>query len=205
MGFYQRHIVPHLIHLSMSNRQATRWRARVVPAARGRVLEIGAGSGLNLPFYGPEVRAVTALEPSEALLAKAAKRARHAAFDIELVHGVAEDLRFEDRAFDSVVMTWTLCSIGDPATALAQMRRVLNPDGELIFIEHGLSPDSGVAAWQRRLNPLWNRCSGGCNLNRPIGDLIRAAGFVLNGLETGYLIKGPRPLTYHYRGRARPA
>lgn len=204
MGFYQRHVVPRLIHLSMRNKQAARWRGRIVPAARGRVLEVGAGSGLNLPFYGPEVRSLTLLEPSDVLLGMLRARARRAPFAAEPVQGVAEDLPFGAGAFDSVVMTWTLCSIADPGKALAQMRRVLTPGGALIFIEHGLSPDARVAAWQNRLNPLWTRCAGGCNLNRPIADLIRAAGFVLSEIETGHLIRGPRPMTYHYRGQAQP-
>ncbi len=123
---------------------------------------------------------------------------------IELVNRGAEAMPFDDNGFDSVLVTWTLCSIPDVASALAEMRRVLKPDGELIFIEHGLAPEPRVAAWQHRLNPIWSRVAGGCNLDRGIDSLIAAAGFTVTGLETGYLVKGPRPLTYHYKGRARP-
>ncbi len=202
MGFYQRHVLHWLIHLGMKAREVTRYRKRVIPAARGRVLEVGIGSGLNLPFYSSEVEAVCGLDPSEKLLAMARKAARKAPFGVELVPRPAEDIPFDDKTFDSVVVTWSLCSIPGAPTALGEMRRVLKPGGELIFIEHGLSPEPRIAAWQNRLNPLWNRCAGGCNLNRPMDVLIRAAGFRITRLETGYLLKGPRPLTYHYEGRA---
>ncbi len=203
MGFYQRHVLPWVIHLGMKTREATRYRKRVIPAARGRVLEVGIGSGLNLPFYSSGVEAVCGLDPSEKLLAMARKAARKAPFGVELVPRSAEDIPFDDKTFDSVVVTWSLCSIPGAPKALGEMRRVLRPDGELIFIEHGLSPEPRIEAWQNRLNPLWNRCAGGCNLNRPMDVLIRAAGFRITRLETGYLLKGPRPLTYHYEGRAR--
>ena len=203
MGFYETHVLPWVIHLSMKNREVTRYRKRVIPAARGRVLEVGIGSGLNLPFYSSQVETVCALDPSERLLAMARKAARKASFGIELVARSAEEIPFDDKTFDSVVVTWSLCSIGDAPKALGEMRRVLRPDGELIFIEHGLSSEPRIEAWQNRLNPLWKRCAGGCNLNRPMDVLIRDAGFRITRLETGYLIKGPRPLTYHYEGRAR--
>lgn len=148
--------------------------------------------------------AVCGLDPSEELLRFAGRAAADAPFGIELVNRGAEAMPFDDNGFDSVLVTWTLCSIPDVASALAEMRRVLKPDGELIFIEHGLAPEPRVAAWQHRLNPIWGRVAGGCNLDRGIDSLIAAAGFTVTGLETGYLIKGPRPLTYHYKGRARP-
>ncbi len=203
MGFYEKHFLPWLIHLGMKNKEVTRYRKRVIPVARGRVLEVGIGSGLNLPFYSADVEAVYGLDPSEQLLALARKAARKAPFDIEFVPRSAEEIPFDDETFDSVVVTWSLCSIADAPKALGEMRRVLRPDGELIFIEHGLSPEPRVEAWQNRLTPLWSRCAGGCNLNRRIDVLIRAAGFRITRLETGYLLKGPRPLTYHYQGRAR--
>jgi len=202
MGFYEKHVLPWVIHLGMKTREVTRYRKRVIPAARGRVLEVGIGSGLNLPFYSTEVEAVYALDPSERLLAMARKAARQAPFGTELVCRSAEEIPVDDKTFDSVVVTWALCSIADAPKALGEMRRVLRPDGELIFIEHGLSSEPRIAAWQNRLNPLWKRCAGGCNLNRPMDALIRAAGFRITRLETGYLLKGPRPLTYHYQGRA---
>lgn len=205
MGFYDRYVLPWVLHLAMKKKDVTEWRQRVVPAARGRVLEVGIGSGLNLPFYSSAVEAVWGLDPSAELLRMARKAAGTAPFAIELVNQSAEEIRFDDRHFDSVVTTWTLCSIPDPMRALGEMRRVLKPDGELIFIEHGLAPEPGVARWQRRLGPLWGRVTGGCNLDRDIERIIRGAGFHMTQLETGYLLTGPRPLTYHFTGRARPA
>ncbi|MFQ5956026.1 MAG: class I SAM-dependent methyltransferase, partial [Kiloniellales bacterium] len=200
MGFYDRYVLPWVLHLAMKHKDVTRWRKRVVPAARGRVLEVGIGSGLNLPFYSSEVEAVWGLDPSEQLLRMARKAAGTAPFGIELVNRGAEEIPFDDDHFDSVLTTWTLCSIPDATKALEEMRRVLKPDGELIFIEHGLAPERRVAGWQRRLSPLWGRVTGGCNLDREMDAMIRGAGFAITRLETGYLIKGPRPLTYHYEG-----
>ena len=205
MGFYQHRVFPWLLHHAMKNREVGRWRAKVIPAARGRVLEIGVGSGLNLPFYPDQVTGLSAIDPSPELLALARPLLAGVKFEVSLLQGSAEALPFENRCFDSVVSTWTLCSIGQVSRALGEMRRVLRPDGTLIFLEHGHAPDPGVARWQDRLNPLWNRCAGGCNLNREIDRLIADAGFRITGLETGYLIKGPRPLTYHFQGQAAPA
>ncbi len=202
MGLYQSYLLPRLLHLAMKNREVSDQRKRILPTARGRVLEVGIGSGLNLPFYSSDVTSVTGVDPSRALLAMAHRAAPAVPFAVELVERGAEDLPFEDRSFDSVVTTWTLCSIAEARDALGEMRRVLKPGGELIFMEHGLSPDRRVAAWQRRLNPLWQRIAGGCNLDRPIDLLVREAGFAIGHLETGYLIKGPRPLTYQFEGRA---
>lgn len=210
MGFYDDRVLPHLIHLAMGNKQVARHRQRVIPAATGRVLEIGIGSGLNLPFYSNAVTGLVGVDPSTRLVAMAriAARDRRSAgalpFDVELLDRSAETLPFEDRTFDSVVSTWTLCSIPDAAAALAEMRRVLKPDGGLIFIEHGASPDRRVASWQNRLNPLWTRFAGGCEINRPIDELVTGAGFSINRLEAGYLVTGPRVLSYHYDGHASP-
>ena len=205
MGFYQRRVFPWLLHHSMKNREVGRWRAKVIPAARGRVLEIGVGSGLKLPFYPDQATGLSAIDPSPELLGLARGALAGVSFEVSLLQGSAEALPFEDASFDSVVSTWTLCSIGQVSRALGEIRRVLRPDGTLIFIEHGHAPDPRVARWQDRLNPLWNRCAGGCNLNREIDRLITDAGFRITGLETGYLIKGPRPLTYHFQGQAAPA
>lgn len=201
MGFYQDRVLPHLIHLSMRNPEATKHRQRIIPTATGRVLEIGIGSGLNLPFYG-DVAEVVGLEPSERLVAMARKSAADAPVDVRLETGSAEALPFEDGRFDTVVSTWTLCSIPDVRVALTEMRRVLKPGGQMIFMEHGASPDHGVAAWQRRVDPIWTRFAGGCHINRHIDDLIAGAGFAIDRMETGYLVKGPKILTFHYEGRA---
>ena len=203
MGFYQRFIVPPMIALVMKTREATRYRRKVVPGVQGRVLEIGIGSGLNLPFYSDAVSAVVGLEPSPELLAMARKRAGKAPFATELVNAPAEDMPFESASFDTVLTTWTLCSIGEPLVALSEMRRVLKPVGRLVFVEHGLARSRGVIAWQNRLNPLWRRFSGGCNLNREIDRLIEDGGFAIAELTTEYM-KGPKPLTFTYAGFARP-
>jgi ubiquinone/menaquinone biosynthesis C-methylase UbiE len=203
VGFYKRHILPRLIELAMKNKEASRLRAACVPKARGEVLEIGIGSGLNLPFYSPEVRRVHGVDPSAELQRLARRRAAERRADVDFIlQSADEPLPFADATMDSVLMTWTLCSIPNAPKALAEMRRVLKSAGRLIFIEHGRAPDSGVAAWQDRLTPAWRRIGGGCHLNRKIDDLIVAAGFHIEELSTFYL-PGLRPMTYTYQGVAR--
>ncbi|NNG05025.1 MAG: class I SAM-dependent methyltransferase [Inquilinus sp.] len=202
MGFYDDRILPHLIDLSMRNRRVAERRQGIVPNARGRVLEIGIGSGLNLPFYDPGVEAVVGVDPSAKLLAMARRAAERVAPAVELVEHSAEALPFDTASFDTVVSTWTLCSIPDVNAALTEIRRVLKPAGSFLFIEHGAAAEPAVARWQDRLNPVWGRFSGGCHLNRPIDALVRQAGLAIAELETGYLLKGPRLLAYHYDGRA---
>lgn len=203
MGLYDRFILPRLIDLAMRSSEATRYRASTLAGAEGRVLEIGIGSGLNLPFYGGGVREIVGVDPSAALLRLAAPRAAAAGFPVSLLNRGGEELPFEDASFDVAVTTWTLCSIQDAPAALAEMRRVLKPGGRLLFVEHGRAPDPGVAKWQTHLNPLWRRCAGGCNLDRPIAELIGAAGFGIERLETGYA-RAPRPMGFMYQGSARP-
>jgi ubiquinone/menaquinone biosynthesis C-methylase UbiE len=203
MGLYERWVLPRLLDLVMRNKEATRYRRKTIPAARGRVLELGAGSGLNLPFYGREVTRLYALDPSEALLRMARKKRPPAGIPVEFLEASAEQIPLESRSVDTVVTTWTLCTVPDAPKALREARRVLKPGGLLLFTEHGHSPDASVANWQRRLNPLWRRIAGGCNLDRKIDRLIRDAGFEVFDLENEYL-KGPRPFTYTYSGRARP-
>lgn len=201
MNFYDRYLLPRLLDLAMRNREVTRYRAALVPQARGTVVEIGVGSGLNLPFYGSGVERIHAVDPSVELLRMAGARARDAAIPVEWIPHGAEALPLPDAAADTVVTTFTLCSIEDPRRALAEMRRVLKPGGALLFAEHGLAPEPSVRRWQHRLNPYWKPLAGGCNLNREIDALIRAAGFEIETIERGYA-KGPRPMTYIYSGRA---
>ena len=201
MVFYERTIVPKLIELAMRQGPIQRYRQGLVPLARGRVLEVGVGSGLNLPLYTGAVREVIGVDPSEPLLDMARRRVSQAVVPIDLQRGSATDLPLESESVDTVVMTWTLCSIPDPLAALREMRRVLKPGGSMLFVEHGLSPEPGVARWQHRLTPLWRRLAGGCHLDRNIDDLVRTAGFDLAQLQTGYS-QGPRPMTYMYEGRA---
>lgn len=202
MGLYGQWLLPRLIDLTMRNPQALRYREKLVPRAAGRVLEIGAGSGHNLPFYGRGVRYLYAVDPSAPLIDMARdKRPRD--FPVEFLERSAEELPLASGCVDTVVSTWTLCSIPDALKALREARRVLAPGGTLLFVEHGHSPDPDVAAWQRRLDPLWSRIAGGCHLDRPIARLIRDAGFELVELDNEYL-RGPRPFTYTYSGVARP-
>jgi SAM-dependent methyltransferase len=203
MGIYSKWILPPLLHLTMSQKELRAYRQRIVPAARGRVLEVGIGSGLNLPFYGRDVTGVIGVDPSPELLRMAETKVRSTAFAVDLVNRSAEELPFEDDSVDTVVMTWTLCSIPNPQAALREVRRVLKPDGELLFIEHGLSPDPGVAAWQHRLTPFWKRIGGGCHLDRDVDGMLQSAGWELSDLTTGYMRRGPRPMTFMYEGRAR--
>lgn len=204
MSYYERYVLPWLIHLAMRAKAVTAERAGIVPQASGVVVEVGIGSGLNLPFYEPRVQRLYALDPSATLLRMARRRARRLPVPVEWIEGPAEAIPLDDRIADTVVTTWTLCTIPDPLRALGEMRRVLKPEGRLLFIEHGRAPEPAVRAWQDRLTPLWRRVAGGCHLNRRIGDVLRAGGFDLESLSAGYGV-GPRPLAYLYRGVARPA
>lgn len=178
------------------------YRRRLIPAAEGHVLEIGVGPGFNLPLYGAAVTRVIALEPSPKLLSMAGRITRGLPRTIELLEGSAESIPIERDSIDTVVTTWTLCTIPDVARALEEMRRVLKPSGRLLFVEHGLSTDASVRRWQHRLTPMWKRLAGGCHLNRPIEVLLEEAGFRIERLETGYMT-GPKPLTFMYEGSAR--
>jgi ubiquinone/menaquinone biosynthesis C-methylase UbiE len=203
MGFYSDLILPRLCDLAMRNRQLVPFRQRVIGAAEGRVLEIGVGSGANLPFYRPPVRQVLALEPAPRLLAMARSASRATNMPVNFLEASAEAIPLDQHSVDTIVTTWTLCSIPHAVTALADMRRVLRPGGKLLFVEHGLAPDEGVRRWQDRLTPAWRCISGGCHLNRPIRSLIEAAGFQIDRIETGYM-PGPKPMTFMYEGSARP-
>jgi len=203
MGLYQQHVVPRLVHLAMRQKQHEPFRQRVVGAAEGRVLEIGVGSGLNFAFYGAAVTSVIGLEPSPALLRMARARASSAQVPITLLDASAEAIPLDGDSIDTVVTTWTLCTIPNAPLALAEIRRVLRPGGALRFVEHGRAPEPGVARWQDRLDPLWRRIAGGCHLNRKMDDLILGNGFRIEALEHARL-PGPRTHTFLYEGSARP-
>jgi ubiquinone/menaquinone biosynthesis C-methylase UbiE len=204
MNIYEDRILPHLLHLSMRHAPLAAYRRRVIPGAEGRVLEIGVGSGLNLPFYNAAVRELVGLDPSAKLLSMAGAAARRTASRIDLLKGSAEAVPLDDGSVDTVVTTWTLCSIPDVVRALAEMRRVLKPTGRVLFVEHGRSPDARVRRWQDRLTPFWQHMSGGCRLNRPIPELLERAGFRIERMEAGYM-QGPKPMTFTYEGCARSA
>jgi len=185
----------------MKNKESARLRAAWIPQARGQVLEVGIGSGLNLPFYSREVEHIHGVDPSLELQRMARKRLP-TGIQIEFLPQSAEEqLPLADASIDTIVLTWTLCSIADPLKALEQMGRVMKPGGQLMFLEHGRAPHPGVASWQDRLTPYWKRIAGGCHLNRKVDELIIGAGFQITELKTFYL-PGPRPMTYTYQGIA---
>ena len=203
MGFYSDRIVPILTDLSMRNRELRPYRERIVGAAEGRVLEIGVGSGRNLFLYPARVQRVIGIDPSRKLLAMAREAARGTVRDIELLEGSAGAIPLEKASIDTIVSTWSLCSIADAPRALGEMLRVLKPGGRFLFVEHGRAPDASVRWWQDRLTPIWKRLGGGCHLNRAIAELIGDAGFQIESLNTGYM-RGPNPMAFIYEGTARP-
>jgi ubiquinone/menaquinone biosynthesis C-methylase UbiE len=205
MSLYDRYVVPWLLNCACSTKPIRYQRAKVVPDAEGRVLELGMGSGLNLPYYDPaKVTALDAVEPSEPLRRRAERAVSGAGIPVEVKEGRAEALPYEAGSFDCVVCTFTLCSVQDPAASLAEARRVLKPGGRLLFCEHGLAPDPDVVKWQRRIEPLWTRIAGGCHLTRPVGSAIEQAGFRLERRETMYLPGTPRWAGWNEWGAAVP-
>jgi ubiquinone/menaquinone biosynthesis C-methylase UbiE len=202
MSLYEEHILPHLINRACSTKPTRKQREKVVPLARGDVLEVGFGSGLNLPFYDPtEVRKIWGLEPAEGMRRKARRALEDTALDVEFLDLPGEEIPLDDNSVDTVLVTYTLCTITDVMSALVGMRRVLKPGGTLIYCEHGIAPDADVRRWQHRLNGAWQRFSGGCNMNRDIPALIREAGFKIDVDERMY-IPGIRMLCYNYWGQA---
>jgi ubiquinone/menaquinone biosynthesis C-methylase UbiE len=200
-GLYQDRIVPMLIDLSMRDKRLVPFRRRLVSAAEGRVLEIGIGSGLNLPFYAVQARQIFGLDPSPWLLARARRKVLSTHPLVGFLTGSAEQIPLDARSVDTVVMTWVGCSIPNISLAFDEIRRVLRPGGRLLFVEHGRAQQRSVARWQDRLDPLWSRIAGGCHLNRSPDVLIRQAGLRIDRLETGYL-PGPRIMTFLYEGSA---
>ena len=201
MNWYERNVLPWLIELACGMKSVGEQRRKVIPHARGRVLEIGLGTGLNLPFYdAARVHGIVGVEPSLTMHRLALKRSRAARLPLEIVGIGAERLPLADAVFDTVVSTYTLCTIPDPLAALREVRRVLAPGGRLLFAEHGRAPDERVRKWQSRLQPLWGTFSGGCQLGRDIPAILKEAGFDPQ-VQAMYL-PGPRFASYHYWGEA---
>jgi len=205
MGLYGKYVLPRVVHLACSARPNMRQREKLAPLASGRVLEVGMGSGLNLPFYDARrVTKVWGLEPSPEMSKMASAAVEAVAFDVEFVSAGGEQIPLDSESFDTVLMTFTLCTIPDAERALREIARVLKRGGQLLFCEHGAAPDAGVRRWQNRINPLWRRLAGGCHLNRDIPGLIRRGGFEITRMDTMY-IPGWRPASFNYWGAAAKA
>ncbi len=200
-NWYDRHLLPYLLDLACGIKPIRKQRQKVIPLAQGRVLEVGMGTGLNLPFYDrSRVKAIVGVDPALRMHRLALERSKLAGIDVQLVGLSAEKLPVEDDSFDTVVSTYTLCTIPDPVAALKEMRRVLAPGGKLLFSEHGRAPDAGVLRWQTRLQPYWSKLAGGCQLDRDIPALLEQAGFKPE-VQSRYL-PGPKILSFHYWGEA---
>jgi ubiquinone/menaquinone biosynthesis C-methylase UbiE len=201
-NWYERHILPAALDFACGMPMISRMRQLVVPQAKGRVLEVGIGTGLNMRYYDrTRVTHITGLDPALQLHPLALKRIAQTGLPVELIGLSAEKIPLPDASFDTVLITYTLCTIPDANAALLEMRRVLAPTGKLLFCEHGRAPDASVQRWQERLQPVWGSLAGGCHLGRNIPELLNAAGFTLNNPQTRYL-PGPRPFTFHYWGEA---
>ena len=205
MGFYQEKILPHLVARVCASGDLMELRRSLVPRAIGTVLEVGMGSGINLALYKPElVSLVYGLEPSVGMRRKAAENASRSPVPLEWLDLPGEQIPLADASVDTIVLTFTLCSIANWEKALVQMKRVLKPGGKLLFLEHGESPDAKVQRWQHKITPAWKLVGGGCHLNRPIDELIRSAGFAIIELDSFYMEGAPRIAGYIYRGVAEP-
>lgn len=203
-SWYDRHLLPHILDLACATKPIRKQREKVIPLATGRVLEVGIGTGLNLPFYDrSRVKTIVGVDPGLSMHRLALQRSQQAGIAVQLVGLSAEKLAIADASFDTVVSTYTLCTIPDPLAALKEMRRVLAPGGRLLFSEHGRAPDAGVARWQTRLQPYWGKIAGGCMLDRDIPALLEQAGF--NPEVQSRYIPGPKILSYHYWGEATAA
>ena len=205
MNFYENYCLPHIINFVCGLKEIQKLREKVIPDAHGKVLEIGMGSGLNIPYYNAEkIELVWGLEPSEGMRKKAQSNLRQAPFEVRLLDLPSEEIPLDDNSVDTVVLTYTLCTIPDWQKALQQMRRVLKPEGKLIFCEHGEAPDENIRKWEERINPVWKKVAGGCNLGRPIPRFIEEGGFNIENIESHYL-PGPKFAAYNYSGTANPS
>ena len=204
MGIYQKYMLPGMTHFVCGLKPTMKQREKVVPLAEGRVLEIGIGSGLNLPHYTPgKIEHLWGLDPSREILALAEKHRVPVDFDIEFIEAPAESIPLDNNSADSAIITYTLCTIPSVLQALEEVRRVLRPNGRLIFCEHGAAPDRNVRRWQDALTPAWKVVGGGCHLNRQIPELLEQGGFKIQEMETMY-IPGWKPACFNYWGIAKP-
>ncbi len=203
MSLYEEYVLPHVINIACGSKPILKQREKVVPHAEGRILEVGMGSGINIPYYNTDkVEKVWGLEPSEGMRKKAKPAVDAAPFDIEWLGLPGEEIPLDDNSVDTVVLTFTLCTIPDTLTAVKQMRRVLKPGGKLLFSEHGKAPDEAVFKWQNRLNGAWGKMAGGCNINRDIPHLLEQGGFEVKDIESMYLPSTPKIAGFTYWGYA---
>jgi len=203
VGLYDKYILPHLLNCTCNQKPFVHQRRKVVPLAKGNILEIGIGSGLNIPFYEAEgIDKIWGIDPSEELIAMAKNQVKDDTPDIELIISKAEEIDFEDDFFDTILMTYTMCTISNLSEAFTELKRVIKPTGKLIFCEHGMAPDENVIKWQNRINTFWPKISGGCNINKEIPSIIESSGFSISDLENMYLPKTPKVLGFNYWGTA---
>jgi len=202
MGLYDKYVLPKMVHFACGQKPSMKQREKIIPLAKGAVLEIGIGSGLNIPYYqAHQIDHLWGIDPSRDMWAIAEKNARERHLDAEFIETGAESIPLDNNSADTVVITYTLCTIPDVNSVLQEVRRVLKPGGKLLFCEHGEAPDEGIRRWQILVNPIWNRLAGGCNLNRPIPRLLEQSGFRSNDMQTMY-IPGWKPASFNYWGSA---
>ena len=205
MSLYGKYILPKLLNGCCSNPPMVYQRKKVVPLAEGDVLEVGIGSGLNLPFYDKaKINKLWGLDPSEELNKMAAEVAKEEKMEVDFIISGAEEIPLPDNKVDTVILTYTMCTIPDVDLANEEIKRVLKPEGKLIFCEHGIAPDENIYKWQKRINPIWKRIAGGCNLHRNIPEIIENSGFNIKEIETMYLPSTPKFAGYNYWGFAKP-
>ena len=204
MGFYDKYILPKFLNCACGTKPINYQREKIVPLAKGIVLDIGIGSGLNIPFYNKSnIDRLYGLDPSEELLKIAKPIAKKNELEIEFLQCGAEAIPLPDQSIDTVLITYTMCTIPDIKLSNSEIMRVLKPEGQLLFCEHGLAPDKNIAKWQRRINPIWSKIAGGCNLNRDIPKLITSSGFKISNMEEMYLPSTPKFAGYNYWGVAK--
>ena len=204
MSFYNKYILPKVLNCACASKPINYQRDKIVPLAEGVVLDIGIGSGLNIPFYNKtKIKQLYGLDPSKELLDIAKSVAKKENLEIEFLECGAESIPLPDKSIDTVLITYTMCTISDVALSNSEIIRVLKDDGKLLFCEHGLAPDKNIAKWQKRINPLWSKIAGGCNLNRDIPNLISSSGFKISNMEEMYLPSTPKFAGYNYWGVAK--
>ena len=204
MSFYDKYILPKFLNCACGSKPINYQREKIVPLAEGTVLDVGIGSGLNIPYYNKsKIKYLYGLDPSIELLNLAKPLAKKNELEIEFLECGAEAIPLPNDSIDTVVITYTLCTIPDTQLSNQEIMRVLKPNGKLLFCEHGLAPDINIAKWQKRINPIWNKIAGGCNLNRDIPKLIRSSGFKILNMEEMYLPSTPKFAGYNYWGVAK--